>query len=244
MGIDAEMFAIIKGKAKWLAPADVLKASYELASTLGHGNFLINSKLEKPLFKGDTRHHALSIVQPHVDKDYERDDLRGKVVWFQDGDPKVAAPDEQFIRVHLWQRYYGPGYERGNWPVIRSTAEWLEVNLPVHEIWYGGDSSGVVAEPFGEAARRAFNHHYLTNGHRPYVHHDNPFKARERKPVCPTCEAVMADTGGGGGQSFWSCDGCGQHAVTGHGKILWLKPRSKIFDYWKAENVLKEEPWA
>lgn len=42
------------------------------------------------------------------------------------------------------QRYYGPGYERGQWHVIASGIMLACGALPGHEIRYGGDSNAPV----------------------------------------------------------------------------------------------------
>lgn len=42
------------------------------------------------------------------------------------------------IEVQCLDRFYGIGYERGHWPVIRELGNWLDVNVP-GELRYGGD---------------------------------------------------------------------------------------------------------
>lgn len=144
MGVDAEMFARIKGRENWLK--DESAAAQALADDLGRGNFWITNG--EPWITNE--HGALSIVRPASDDDESaelgRGEFVGKVVWFQDGPEIVAGEDEQFVQVHMQSRYYGPDYERGDWPFIKSVAAWLERRFPGCEVWYGGDSSGICAE--------------------------------------------------------------------------------------------------
>src|ERR1700679_1890441 len=124
MGIDAEMFVRQRGQA--LTQEEALEASYWMCAALGTNNFFVEDK----------GHHALSIVTAWDEDYYE--ELKGKVVWTQDGLHIEAEPGEQFIRVHLLTRYYGPGYERGNWMLLRTTIEWLKCRWPDSAVWYGG----------------------------------------------------------------------------------------------------------
>lgn len=212
MGVDAEMFARIKGRENWIAEGDVRGLSYKLASTIGHDWFLITEGTD---WAGSPHHHALSIIKPYGGESYEDDaDLIGKVIWSQDGEPIIAGEDEQFVRAHLMSRYYGPDYARGNWPVLRMTALWMRQNLG-GEVWYGGDSGGICAEPLTEARLADLDRFFLANGRRPYSRYESPvFGNREHKPTCRVCDVEMIDTGGGRGQVFWICDGCGARVIT------------------------------
>jgi hypothetical protein len=228
MGVDAEMFVRIKGREHWLADDDELLAAYQLASTIGHDSYLIT-------LGGDSsfsQHHALSIMRPIKDASDAEDhgldaDSVGKVVWTQDGDPIVAAPDEQFIKVHLWTRYYGEDYARGNWPIIRVTAEWLAMRFPAGEVWYGGDSSGICAEHLTAERLATLNNFFLSSGRRTYTRYDSPFRSARGSCECLTCRQPMIDTGGGQGQQFWFCDGCGAEAVTAAGHEPYRGKRSR-----------------
>lgn len=229
MGVDAEMFVRIKGRENWLNEDQVRRLSYDLASTIGHDHFFIQQVDEQKPF--GPPHHALTIIKPYGQAEYEDGypDLKGKVVWLQDGDPIFAEEGEQFILVHLYTRYYGEGYERGNWLVIRTTAEFLEQALSGSQVWYGGDSAGILAEPFDAVARAKLHRHWLSNGRRPYARAFTPFGDSRPAPECPTCKVPMFSTGGGQGQSFWSCDGCGREEIRqSDGKRVRV-PRGKEF---------------
>lgn len=226
MGIDAEMFVRIRGREHWLSEDQCLRKAYELASTVGHEEFFISRVNDKNAIIEPR--HCLTIAAPFVDKYGDEPERVGKVAISQDScdEPYLfAGPDEQFIEVHMYGRYYGPGYERGNWPLIRAIAEWCEKNIPGGEVYYGGDSSGVCFAPFDHGAREAMNDHFLTNGRRPYVHGrgiDNRFAIE-----CPTCKVGMYETGWGGGPkgyTLFRCDGCGQQAVKDASRLEWYAP--------------------
>jgi len=230
MGIDAEMFVRIKGRKNWLADADELKTAYEMASTLGSERFFIND----PEDAIGTPHHALSIMRAvtakSVEDDYDEAEHIGKVVWYQDGEPIIANDDEQFIKIHLWTCYYGEDYARGDWPTIRAVAEWLEIRFPGGEVWYGGDSSGVEAAPLDPKRRDELNRFYLTSGRKSYTRHPNPFLPPKSACMCQTCREPMVDCGGGCGDTFFYCDGCGRKTIRKDATGTEIKvPRGKDF---------------
>ena len=45
--------------------------------------------------------------------------------------------EAQFVTL---SRYYGPGYERGNWPDIYGYVRLTQAAFPGHEVYYGSDS--------------------------------------------------------------------------------------------------------
>lgn len=48
--------------------------------------------------------------------------------------------DEPTLSVRTLHRYYGIGYERGDWPFIRRMGDWLALHLGERaELRYGGD---------------------------------------------------------------------------------------------------------
>lgn len=236
MGVDARIIVKIKAKEHWLKPEDERKTAYELASTMGPEHFLITA--------GDKRmrsdYHALSVIKPlsiAEAKDYYEDAKvaaarRGKVIYFQDGPDMIAGPDEQFIEVHLMGRYYHEEYARGYWPTYRSIIEWLQMTFGnASEVWYGGDSSGCVAELMTEKRLWELNQFWLHHGNKPY---QNVFRSLRdgTPPKCETCGGVeMNSCGGGQGETFWFCDGCNRKAITGKDKpIRWLARHENFFE--------------
>lgn len=207
MGIDAEMFLRLKGSDR-LDESTVAQLSYELASSL-YGNVVWVSR--------EYNRHALSIVGTYEDEDGVYPQLKGQVVYLDDTtEPKVARPEEQFINVGLYGRYYGPDYERGDFASLYAVTKWLRVRIPAAEIWYGGDSSGIAMAPFDE---EKMLWHWAQTGNRPYQHYFGRNKGQ--RPVCTFCPDIdMVNSGGGGDRTFWHCDGCGVKVITSPAGIV------------------------
>lgn len=64
------------------------------------------------------------------------DDWTGEGVVFGPAD----AYDEPRWQVSTMSRYYGKGYERGDWPKICGAIMLLRLALPGRDVHYGGDS--------------------------------------------------------------------------------------------------------
>jgi hypothetical protein len=134
--------------------------------------------------------------------------------WEQDGPTLRPDEGETFVRVHLATRYYGEGYERGNFRLIHDIAEALETLIPGGEVWYGGDSSGACAEKFGAAERAELRAYWLKHAHKPYhgVFWDGP------GPKCRRCDVPMPQYGSGPRYSSHSCE-CGEKRVMRDGVV-------------------------
>ena len=114
--------------------------------------------------------------------------------------------DGSTIVCHTLWRYYGPDYSRGPWPTIRATLSWLRQNFPQSSIYYGGDSSDDLAL-VDDTLLADFDFHFNSSGHDTY---QAVFGSRDPKPSCVFCgDRPMSNHGGGGGQVFLSCHGCG-----------------------------------
>lgn len=238
MGVDARIFVRIKGRQHWLDPKNELQTAYSLASTMGAENFWISNGE----FGG--KHHCLAIMKPYADKaeaeDYgQPEEYVGSVVWTQDGDPIVAEEDEQFIQVFLAGRYYSEGYARGDWPTLRMIIEWLAHRFPAGSVWYGGDSSGCCAEEMTLERMAQMNDFFLDSGNRTY---QRAFaRAVDRHtgqpaPMCDLCQVMTVNCGGGQGESFWFCDGCGRNVVTSKTGARWLKRGEDFFERHKTPS--------
>ena len=194
MGIDAMMFVRTKTK---ITPDDLRRLSFRMCSALGAENF----------FHGYPPNcHALEFCK----------------IWEQDGPDINSENGETFVDVHLYTRYYGPGYERGDFPLIAATAEWLERNIKGSEVWYGGDSSGVCAKKFDKKVREEFWKHFCGE-------HGADYRTdRESGPECRLCLENMTrymwsgDSGGG-----YCCHGCGQKLETRDGGKTYFEPTGR-----------------
>lgn len=232
MGVDAEMFVRIKSRGNWLTADDVKRLAYEIGTSFDTKTFFTMNPTQG-VFKEERR--ALEIMQPLTDAETASDyglepDAVGKVVWTQDAEPIIADEDEQFIKVHLFHRYFGANYERGDWPKLRGVILWLTIRIPQGQVWYGGDSSGIEAQPATPAYLNAMDLHWALNGRRPYTRFKSDFSGifgRMPKddivpPCCPLCAVPMADTGGSRDYTFFWCDGCGSKASAHvNGTVAW-----------------------
>ena len=45
----------------------------------------------------------------------------------------IAKPNEQFLEVHVWSRYYGEDYARGDWKTLSFILMWCVFNIPDDE---------------------------------------------------------------------------------------------------------------
>lgn len=204
MGIDARMLV------RTLSPVtdeQLNEWSYRMGDIFGAGKFF---------------------TMPPGDSDWMPDGRRGlqKVdAYEQDGDTIEPEEGETLINVSLYGRYYGPEYERGcDISTYLHLAEWLETTIPGASVHYGGDSSGVCAEPFDRAAREQLKRHWFEHGHLPYHQYftgntkdgpdmlsgDRPFG---EWPECPLCEKPMNRHGFGKDYASFECYGCGHKAV-------------------------------
>lgn len=128
-----------------------------------------------------------------------------------------AKPGEHMLQVRLFTRYYGEGYERGDLWGILATAAWLDQNIPNATVYYGGDSSGVLIEPFGWQERVKLVKHWATVGHEPYNRgFDTDLSGRKiERPICDMCNVPLIRYGWGpDGFGSFSCSGCGLKLVT------------------------------
>ena len=150
------------------------------------------------------------------------------LAWTQDGDPIFAEPGETFLGVSLWTRYYGPGYERGDILTICAVAEWSETNMQPCEVWYGGDSSGVCAAPFGPTEREAMRKHlYGTQGRAYFAEFDERATSPTPEPcgLCVPGENRFNRCGWGDSYIKVHCAGCGKSFVSNDNGASWAEEK-------------------
>ena len=135
----------------------------------------------------------------------------------------VDAPDGwHVVFVNLNGRYYGPGYERGDWSTYSGIGRWLRHRLPGCIVYYGSDMGDVLSE-LTELVDGEMWQHFADNGGRPYregFHH--VFSEDIPTPECPYClEPMVCNGGGGGGRAaFYYCY-CGYDRETRDGGSTW-----------------------
>jgi hypothetical protein len=196
MGVDAMMYVELKEGMDKLA---VRRAAAELSEAFGESRFFIQR---------DNSRHALNDI---ADSEYPED-----AECFNR--PGVA----QWLRVSLWTRYYGEGYERGDFGLLYMIALWLEARFPGAVILYGGDCDDEYPL-FDKARRDELFAHWVKNGGRPYR------GGWGKAPACDFCGGYpMTNCGGGNGQEFISCGGCGYKGIRDNGVLREIE--GEFFD--------------
>lgn len=229
MGIDAAI--LIRKVPKRVVTDEWLReTSWLMCQSLGADRFWFHDD-QPPLHK--SKFYA---------EDAEHYGLKGKKledgdVYTQDGPPIVAEEGECLLEVSMWSRWYGIGYERGDLIFLCSIAEWFEANLPECEVWYGGDSSGVEAEPFTEVMRKKLKNHLYSGKGRDYFNNFdkpsaiNPEGDRHEfgkpKPcaICPGGTYHGFRNGWGTSYALYSCPGCGKSAKTTDSGQTWVQEK-------------------
>jgi len=110
-----------------------------------------------------------------ISDDYESD---GRVRWhcleFEDetewSRPRVIA--------NVTTRYYGKGYERGDWPSIYGAIRLLQAAFPTARVFYGGDTDDVAPEVTEEWLAETWAHYLGPNGN---SYRDQRATGRERE---------------------------------------------------------------
>jgi hypothetical protein len=77
------------------------------------------------------------------------------------------APKGASLEVATGDRYYGPGYERGDWPRICAILLSLFATSDVEVVWYFGEVDDH-PKPMKPDDVFAICRHYVQHGHRPY----------------------------------------------------------------------------
>jgi hypothetical protein len=190
-----------------------------------------------PEFLRAATHKLHSIFGSDIDT-YVDDLLEVVSKWKQDGPDIRPRKGETFVRVRLWTRYYGPGYERGNFRLIHDLAEVLETIFPESEVWYGGDSSGVLAEPFHAVARRKMRDHWLKHANAYYRQMGSMMGSGGRgadAPQCRKCQVPMSQYGFGGAYAAFSCE-CGERSVTRNGVTTVTTKKDRQQRFYELRN--------
>ena len=181
MGVDAQMLLRTNGM---FTDDEILSMAVNAYERFGDVLFVRNNE------SSGGKHHCITREE----------------VYTQDGEGIVPEPGETFLNVHLSGRYYGEGYERGNLPDYIMLAEYFESIIPDVKVMYGGDSSGVCAEPFDKNARAELFSYFVKVGHRPYT---SGFDSKKDGEECGLCKVKMTRCGWGGNYAKWYCHGCG-----------------------------------
>jgi hypothetical protein len=166
---------------------EILHLARELSHRVGTSTVLISTSKGQGY---DYSHHALSRVVKA-----KKGDEDGYIY------PAELALLKRFkggtvLRVHLWTRWYGEGYERGGLDSILLVADTLKGLCPsIESIVYGNDSDDTDQhELLDPEVRASFWQRWLSVGRHPYVadwHYGSG-----PAPVCPSCKTKMIINGG------------------------------------------------
>jgi len=204
MGVDARMLV---RTSRPLTAEQVRSLAADVVGCFGNDTLWVNR--DGAIFP--PRHAMTILSEPYV----------------QDGPDMKPNPGEQFIEVHLWGRYYGVGYERGDLPAYCAIASWLEHRIPGCVVYYGGDSSGILAEPFGPEVRERLWSHFCAVGHQSY---HGVFDRGEKGPKeswCDFCNRQMERYGYGNTYAMYRCSGCEWQVDTRDGGVTWRSGDAK-----------------
>jgi ribosomal protein L37AE/L43A len=207
MGVDAQILLKITNPASWVDPVQLRQLSARLTNVIGHEQFFL---------RPEENRHALSFtIDENAKYPDEYEEIHGKpfdrsapAIYSQDGDDIVAKPNEQFIELHIFGRYYHEDYARGDWKTLSWIMLWCVYNIPDCEVWYGGDSSGCVAELMTPERMNKMTKYYLTRGNDDYWMNEKTLYR------CDFCGCGVVQNGGSNTVGFWTCNSCGSQWVT------------------------------
>jgi len=199
MGIDARMLV---QTMQSVTDEQILDWSWRLAEAFGLG--------------------VIYVHRPTENAPFEWRAIEKIIEYIQDGPTLIPREGETFLLVSLWGRYYGVDYERGDLISYLGVAVWLEENIPGADVWYGGDSCGVCAEPFGAGERMHLMRHFCQVGHTPYYSASSSVDS-DLKKKCEWCNKPMLRYGFGdnGNYAMFYCPGCGSSINTRNRGKTW-----------------------
>lgn len=117
---------------------------------------------------------------------------------------KTIELNGNVYEIDIWCRYYGPGYERGPFPLIYAALLWLKNRFPECRLYYFGDSYELDEVSEMSVGRlQEFLQHWLDVGNQPYQR-----SFGEGPTGCEQCARPLINVGGGGGNEFYSCMAC------------------------------------
>lgn len=221
MGVDAQMVVMNPSP---LSERDVRLLSVDLVEAFGTDALFVIPDWNEHF--GEPR-HALEIIDAYR----------------QDGDTIHPREGWQMIEVHLWGRYYGPDYARGQWPLYDNIATWLYMRVPGCEVWYGGDSSGICAEHLTIEKRAELWAFFVANGRKPYTGFRSAYLSNKPQRRCSFCAwSGMVQSGFGQSYQRWYCAGCGLTEVTHDDGASWMRGTSADID--KQEEARRKQEQA
>lgn len=141
----------------------------------------------------------------------------GPQAWKAEGQHALALRSSGTVgcvlTVNLCGRFYGVGYERGDWPTFAAITHWLRLRLPGATVFYGGDGDERLEEMSLEFETVVWAH-FAQHGHRPYTGAFS-MPGDPTPPICGFCRVAMHGGSWGPGPIVgFSCPSCGFKSET------------------------------
>ncbi len=225
MGIDARI-VLRNVRSVDVNDEQLLDWSRRLCRAVGAQHFWL-IRPESPTAAKTGRRHAISRTCEPLSW---YDGQEPGSIYLQDGPDVLARTGECLLQVNVGTRWYGVGYERGDLLGLCAVAEACELIVPRCEVWYGGDSSGVVLEPFPSFTRLALRRHLFSDAGREYFDRfgENLRKDEIEMPECSLCLVPMIRNGWGQGFAACTCGFCGHAIETRDSGATWADRKEDL----------------
>ena len=115
--------------------------------------------------------HDLAQAGHWLVETFGRDKFFDEILYLSTEDnhgPIPVADDSCWYDVSFKAPFYGVGYERGDWRMIKTLVAGLGERLPNVEIWYGNDCSTESFRPFDEYVEK-LDPWFAEHGNEPYL---------------------------------------------------------------------------
>ncbi len=198
MGVDAIIYAVSEIP---LSDREVLTLSVDLAEAVGPGFFSLDPQGRY----GDEPRHALSRVR--------------RSSYLEELQPP-PEPGAEILEVNTLSRFYGEGYERGNFTDISAVCDWLTYRGLT--VYYGSDSGGGIS--LWSARREKLWKHWAVNGGRPYREGFGQ-SSKEHQRICTFCDRPLTQNGWGAGFAHYTCRSCFRDDRTNDSGKTWIVRR-------------------
>lgn len=128
------------------------------------------------------------------------------------------------LKVHLMERWFGPGYRRGDWPTIYAMIRYLQQQVPNGVVLYGNDCREGSEVEMTEDVIRAYWDEFFIYGRDHRKATTSLSSDGIEDPSCDFCGGFrMSRCGWGNGYGAWRCYGCGSKVATRDGGVTMTR---------------------
>lgn len=142
--------------------------------------------------------------------------------WVREGEHALYMEGGE-LHVNTLSRYYGIGYERGDFTKIAAVCDWLESECG--EVFYGSDHESRENFRQWSSLRGELLAHWRKHGDVPY--YGDSWMSTRFARKCGLCDVQMTGRGGGGRSAFFVCVYCGRRDRTTDDGKTWTCQRGK-----------------